>query len=345
VSDMARGDKVGAKRDTVRIGIVAVDQGLSVAVGGLVDVFAVASYWWGVRAGARAGCFQTTVLAESDAIRTFTGRPVAIDATLGEWKGGDAIICSAAAVDPAAVVERSAEVVRWLRAQGARPAVTIASVCTGAFFLAEAGLLSGLRATTNPLYARAFARRYPDVRLALSRVLVDEGRRITAGTVSAAWNLALYFVERYAGVEVATLTAKALAVDKNRETKDAYLIPPRRIEEGDELTVRAQRWIEVHHPDADVSLSAIAAAHGVGARTLQRRFVEATGDGPMDYLRRVRLEAAKRLLETTREQVEGITWRVGYRDARSFARLFERHVAITPSAYREKFGMMTRERR
>src|SRR4051812_48590193 len=100
---MARSDKLRAKRDTidtVEIAVVAVDQGLTVAVGGLVDVFAVASYWWRVHAGDRAGRFRATVLAGSRSVRTFTGRPVAIDATLDQWPTGDVVICSAAAVDP-----------------------------------------------------------------------------------------------------------------------------------------------------------------------------------------------------------------------------------------------------
>jgi transcriptional regulator GlxA family with amidase domain len=343
---MARGDKSRAKHDKVRIGVLAVDRGLTVAVGGIVDVFAVASYWWRVHAGARAGRFETTVLAEHRALATFTGKPVMIDATLDEWSDADTdvVICSAVAVDPARAVDESPALIDWLRARGDRPKLTIASVCTGAFFLAEAGLLTGLRATTNPLYARAFAKRYPDVKLALSRVLVDEGRRITSGTVSAAWNLALHFVERYAGVEVASLTARSLAVDKNRESQDPYLIPERRLDDGDELAIGAQRWIEAHHADPDVSLDAIAAAQSVGARTLQRRFLAATGDGPMDYLRRVRLEAAKRLLETTRDSVDRVTRKVGYRDPRSFARSFQSAVTLTPAAYREKFGEIVSHR-
>ena len=95
-----------------------------------------------------------------------------------------------------------------------------------------------------------------------------------------------------------------------RSPQDPYLIPPRSLDEGDELALLAQRWIEANHANPDVSLAAIATAHAVGARTLQRRFVAATGDSPMDYVRRVRLEAAKRLLETTRESVDRITWKV-----------------------------------
>jgi transcriptional regulator GlxA family with amidase domain len=344
---MASHDKLWAKRDTVRIGVVAVDRGLAVAVDGLADVFAVATQWWSALAGSRAGRFETTILGAHASLHTFTGRPLAIDATLDEWPGkagGDIVICSATA-DPNAVIGDSDAVVGWLRKTAKRPRITVASVCTGAFFLAEAGLLDGLRATTNPLYARTFARRYTHVRLELSRVIVDEGQRVTAGTVSAGLNLALHFVEKYAGVEVASVTAKSFAVDKNRESQSPYLIPPRRLDAGDELAVRAQRWIEEHHADPDVTLAAIASANAVGVRTLQRHLVAATGDGPLDYLRRVRLEAAKRLLETTEDTVDRISWRVGYRDARSFARLFGSYVDLTPSAYRERFGIVPNGKR
>lgn len=335
------------RADLVRIGVVAVDRGLTVAVGGLVDVFAVANYWWTAHARERAGRFETTVLGGSEGVRTFTGKPVAIDARLEDWRGGDLVICSAVAIDPPSVVDASPGLVKWLARAGQRDDLTIASVCTGAFFLAEAGLLEGLEATTNPLFANVFARRYPDVKLALSRVLVDAGRRVTSGTVAAGLNLALHFVERYAGVEVAALTAKSLAVDKNRETQSPYLIPPRRIEGGDpdDLAMRAQRSMEKRHDDPDLSLAKIAAELVVTPRTLQRRFVEATGDGPMDYLRRVRLEAAKRLLETTDDPVDTITRRVGYRDPRSFARLFHTYVDLTPTEYRARFGTTLVRRR
>jgi transcriptional regulator GlxA family with amidase domain len=334
---MVESDNLQVERDKVRVGLIGVDGALTVALGGLLDVFAIANHWC-ARAGKGERLFEVTIVGTSSDVRTFTGRAVATDATIRSWSGGDVLICTAVAVEPVRAVERNPELVGWLGEQAGRAGVTMASVCTGAFFLAEAGLLSERRATTNPLYGDVFAQRYPDVRLQLSRVLVDEGARITAGTVTAGLNLALYLIERYAGVEVAALTAKSIAVDKNRETQTPYLIPARRLTEGDELAVRAQRWIEAQHADPDLDLARIASAQAVSSRTLQRRFLAATGDRPLDYLRRVRLEVAKRLLETTREPIEQITWQVGYRDPRSFARLFHQYVQLTPSAYRARFG-------
>jgi transcriptional regulator GlxA family with amidase domain len=341
---MARLDKRQARNDTaapVRIGVVATNGGLAVAIAGLVDVFAVANRWVKLRTGAAERCFELAVLGtDARGIRSFSGYDTPVDAHFDAWAGGDVVLCSAVAVDPVVSVGENAAMVAWLAERAKTPGITMASVCTGAFFLAEAGLLAGRRATTNPLYARAFAARYPDVRLELARALVDEGPVLTAGTVAAGLNLALYLVERYAGVEVAALTARSLALEKNRESQAHYLIPAMRIDGDDELTAQAQRWIEAHHADAGLSLARVARALAVTTRTLERRFAAAVGDTPMGYARLVRIEAAKRLLESTEEPIEAITRAVGYGDARSFARLFRAQVGIAPGAYRARFGRL-----
>lgn len=336
---MATHDNLQAKHDTVRVAVVAIEGCLTVAVAGLVDVFAVANKWEKARTGRSERRFEIRVLsAEPNGVRSFTGYPMPADGPLDSWAGGDIVICSAVANDPVRSVQRNPELVAWLAAQARVPDQQLASVCTGAFFLAEAGLLDGHRATTNPLFGDAFAKRYPAVKLELSRVVVDEGGVVTAGTVSAGLNLALHLVERHSGVEVAAITAKALAVDKNRETQVPYLIPTLRLDAGDELAVRTQRLIEARHSEPDLSLETLAAALSVAPRTLQRRFHSATGDSPITYLRLVRLEAAKRLLETTDGSIDSITWDVGYRDSRSFSRLFRANTTLTPSGYRARFG-------
>jgi transcriptional regulator GlxA family with amidase domain len=157
--------------------------------------------------------------------------------------------------------------------------------------------------------------------------------------VTAALSLALHLVERHAGIEVAALTAKSLAVDKNRDSQAAYLIPKHRIDVGDDLAVRAQRWIEANYAEPTLSLEALAKALGASPRTVQRRFVDATRDTPMGYARLVRIEAAKQLLESSRTSVDEIVALVGYRDVRSFARLFRELTDESPSSYRARFGL------
>ncbi|AKF09085.1 Transcriptional regulator, AraC family protein [Sandaracinus amylolyticus] len=318
--------------ETLRVGVLALDGCLEFAVAGFVEVLAIADRLVAMAGGSRR--FEVAVVAPRIGAETFTARRVAVDVALSAWRG-DLLVC-APVIDPERTLASERDAIAWL---AERPSARVASVCTGAFFLAEAGLLARRRATTNPLYARAFAARYPDVELELSRVIVDEGEIVTAGTVSAALSLALYVVERHAGVEIAARTAKAIAFDKNRETQSPYLVPAHRVEDGDELAVRAQRWIEAHHADHALSLERIAAALAVTPRTLQRRFLDATGETPMAYLRLVRLEAAKSLLESTRAPVDEIVARVGYVDARSFARLFRAHTELTPTQYRARFGL------
>ncbi len=335
---MAADDNLVAIRDMpVRVGIVAIDDCLTVAVGGLLDVFAVANRWHRIRTPQGKRLFEPSIRSDRTVVNSFTGYPIPIDGSLKSWEG-DVLICSAVAHDPVRTMEQNSDLADSLGVIATRRGVTVASVCTGAFFLAEAGLLQNRRATTNPMYARSFSARYPSVELCLSRVLVDEGPVITAGTVSAGLNLALHLVEKHGGVEIASLTAKALAIDKNRVSQAPYLIPSYRLEEGDALTVRTQRWLEAHHSDAGVDLEGAAQALGASSRTLQRHFTGVTGIGPMHYLRLVRLEAAKRLLETTDESIEAVAWKVGYSEVGTFHRMFKAQVELTPAAYRSKFG-------
>jgi transcriptional regulator GlxA family with amidase domain len=325
-------------REVIRVGLVALDGCLSVAVSGLIDAFVMANYWGKLHASRPGRRFSLQVLANRPGgVRGFAGYNIPVDGTLDSWSGGDVLICSSV-VDPLRELAYNGELVEWLGEQGRRRDLTIASVCTGAFFLAEAGLLDGKKATTNPFFARPFAERYPAVRLDLARVIVDEGSVITAGTAASGLNLVFYLIERYAGVEVAVLAAKALSMDKNRSGQAPYLLTQHHDATGDGLVDRARRYIDERYADPGVSLARMASALATTERTLQRRFSSVTGESPMVYLRLVRLDAAKHLLVGTQASVDEVTSRIGYQDARAFARLFAAHVGVTPSAYRKRFG-------
>jgi transcriptional regulator GlxA family with amidase domain len=237
-------------------------------------------------------------------------------------------------------LERHAELIAWLRASAARGTV-LASVCTGAFFLAEAGLLDGRRATTYPGRASSFRRRYPRVTLDADRRLVDEGVVVSAGATTSFLDLALHLVERYAGHAIAVLTAKVLAVDKNRLSQRPYFLFADQRDHGDAQMLQIQDWLEEHHRDA-VDIQALGRLVAMSVRTLNRRFRAATGESPISYLHRIRIEAAKRMLEDTRANVDEITRAVGYGDARSFSRLFKRETGLAPRQYRERFGVVAR---
>lgn len=239
------------------------------------------------------------------------------------------------AVEPA--LAGNAALVDWLR-DAAADGVLLASVCTGAFLLAEAGVLRGRSATTHPLHAALFRRRYGDVDLQPHARLVDQGQVLCAGSTTSFLSLAIHLVGRYAGHEVAVLTAKTMCVDLQQASQLPFFLHVAGKDHGDEAVVALQAWMEAD-PSRGFRIAELAARAGLSARSVHRRFTGATGMTPVEYLHRLRVEAAKRLLEGSSLSFERITEQVGYADARGFSRLFKARVGLAPRDYRERFGL------
>lgn len=217
---------------------------------------------------------------------------------------------------------------------------TIASVCSGAVLLAEAGLLDGGDATTHWGYCEALGRRYPNVRVHPSRVLVatGEGQRIITSGGGMAWqDLTLYLVARFFGPEEAMRLARIHLMDWHQHGQQPFsmLAASRQIE--DRLIADCQQWIADHYADHN-PVAAMALRSGLPERSFKRRFSKSTGMPPLEYVHTVRLEEAKQILETTDLPVEAVAGEVGYEDGSFFRRLFKRKVGLTPAAYRKKFG-------
>jgi transcriptional regulator GlxA family with amidase domain len=217
-----------------------------------------------------------------------------------------------------------------------RASTPVATVCTGTFILAELGLLDGKTATTNWQFARRFQRRYPQVNLKPQYMLTEDDGLLCTGAATAVYHLALHFIRFFGSDKLAATCSKALLVDPNRNSQTPYVLSSPLKNHGDAQVLMAQKRIEESFAAID-SVDTVAKEVGISPRHFKRRFKSATGDLPLKYLQRIRIEAAKERLETTRDSIEEITWAVGYRDVSSFCRLFKQHTEISPRAYREKF--------
>jgi transcriptional regulator GlxA family with amidase domain len=223
----------------------------------------------------------------------------------------------------------------WLRQQYAQGAV-VASMCTAAFMLAEAGLLNGHRATTHWALAALFRRRYPEIQLDEGQMLCEDNRLLTSGGASASMDLLLHLIRRFASLELAQLCSKYLLIDNVRREQSVYVMWSLPKEHGDGDILRVQNWLDEHFAQP-VLIDELAQRFGFGIRNFKRRFKEATGYTPLAYLQTLRLEKAKQLLESTRASLDSITYQVGYTDSSSFRRLFVQRVGLVPAAYRKKF--------
>ena len=225
----------------------------------------------------------------------------------------------------------------WLRDQYAGGA-TMAAICTGAFVLAETGLLDGHLATTHWAFADAFRKRYPAVRLQPNLLVTEDDRLTCSGGATAGLDLLLHLIRRKVSASLAGEVAKKLLVDTERQAQTPYMMTTFNTRHGDEVVRRIQDWMADHLATL-TTLDDVAERFGLSPRTFIRRFKTATGMTPNTYLQNLRIERAKVLLESTRDSIERITEKVGYEDANSFRRLFRERTGISPGAYRRKFGI------
>lgn len=226
--------------------------------------------------------------------------------------------------------------VPWIKecsAHGAR----LVSMCTGSFLLAETGLLNGRSATTHWAFADLFRKTYPEVNLFPERLIVDEGNIITAGASTAFLDVVLYLLELYCGREAAILTAKVLLIEMGRDTQLPYTIFSTQKMHNDRQILRIQQFMEGHMA-RQITVEDLAKRAGMSTRNFDRRFRTAVGDAPTSYLQKLRIEKAKRLLETTHNSISEIMLKVGYEDERSFRRLFSSLTELSPKAYRRRYA-------
>ncbi len=303
----------------------------------LMDAFSIANLWHRHLTKTKAPALFAPILVSD------TGEPVTaqgnirIDAqgSITDVGQTDCIIISPIMPDRDRPPKNCGVLSQWLKKQRDNGAL-IASVCTGSFILAQTGLLDGKRATTNWQFAALFQSFFPKVKLVAEDILVEDDNIMSTGAASAVNTLAIYLIRRFGSQKLASICAKAMLVDLNRRTQSAYTISIPFRSHGDAQVLKAQKMIEQHFSSI-ASIDAIARDVGISPRHFKRRFKSATGDMPLKYLQKTRIEAAKTLLETTDKTLEQITFDIGYQDVSSFCRLFKQHTNTSPSAYREKF--------
>lgn len=228
--------------------------------------------------------------------------------------------------------------VDWLGTMHERGAL-LCSACSGIFLLAETGLFDGRDATVHFGYAGQFAKAYPAVPIHPERVLVVSGAReeLVSSGASMSWHdLVLYLIARYAGATAAQEVARLFALQWHQDGLTPYIVFEGRRDHGDGDIQSAQEWLDKHFSVAHPVEEMIRRSR-LAERTFKRRFTQATGFAPIDYVQRLRIEDAKRRLERTETPIDEISWRVGYEDPAFFRRLFKRRTGLAPGAYRKRF--------
>ena len=226
--------------------------------------------------------------------------------------------------------------VEWFRSQYKNGA-EIAAMCTGAFMLASSGLLDGKDCSTHWSAADMFRTFFPKVNLRTEKLITDEHGLYTNGGGYSFLNLLIYLVEKYYDRPTAIYCSKIFQVEIDRQSQSAFTIFKGQKQHDDEVVKKAQLYIE-SRIDEKISMEHLSSTFAVGRRNFDRRFIKATGNTPLEYIQRVKIEAAKKAFETTRKTINEVMYEVGYTDQKAFREVFRKITGISPLAYRGKYN-------
>jgi transcriptional regulator GlxA family with amidase domain len=213
----------------------------------------------------------------------------------------------------------------------------LASLCVGTFLLASTGLLEGRKCSTHWLAANEFRTMFPQSELVSEKIITDEQGIYTSGGANSFLNLILYLVEKFAGREMAVLCSKVFEIEIERETQSPFIIFGGQKDHDDEPIKKAQQFIENNFQEK-ITIDQLANMLALSRRNLERRFKKATSNTASEYMQRVKIEAAKMSLESSRENVNEVMMKVGYTDTKAFRNTFKKITGLSPVEYRNKYN-------
>ncbi|WP_134090285.1 GlxA family transcriptional regulator [Olivibacter sp. XZL3] len=243
--------------------------------------------------------------------------------------------------DTAKGVQANAEAIPYFKKLHEKGA-SIASLCIGAFLLAETGLLNGKKCSTHWAHINEFKERYPNVEVEYGAIITEHDNIYSSGGASSLWNLILYLVEKFADRETAIMISKYFALDIGRDSQSQFAIFKGQRNHRDDDIKKVQDYIEEHYHNK-ITIETLANLINTSRRTFERKFKEATNNTAVEYIQRVRIEAAKKFFEASRKNVTETMFDVGYTDTKAFRDIFKKITGLTPIEYRNKFARVTNE--
>lgn len=257
------------------------------------------------------------------------------DRVIHDLEKTDLVIIPALDGDLKKALDENRELIPWITEQY-KAGAEIASLCVGAFLLASTGLVNGKKCATHWIAANEFRTMFPEVTLVTEKVVTDENGIYTSGGAYSYLTLILYLIEKYAGRAAAIFCAKIFAIDIDRESQSPFMMFSGQKDHEDEPIKKAQQYIEDHFHEK-ITVDELASMFSLSRRNLERRFKRATSNTVVEYMQRVKIEAAKMSLESSRENVNEVMYKVGYTDTKAFRTTFKKITGISPIQYRSKY--------
>ncbi len=258
------------------------------------------------------------------------------DFTIHDDYAADLVIIPAVNGEWNDVIALNREFFPWIVDQYKRGA-EVASLCVGTFLLAATGLLEGKKCATHWMFQNDFRKLFPDINLVSEKIITDERGVYSSGGANSFWNLVIYLIEKYAGREVAVTCAKIYEIEIDRDTQSPFTIFAGQKDHEDDPIKEAQAFIESNY-EKRITVEQLAEMVAMGRRTFERRFKKATSNTVVEYVQRVKIEAAKKSLEHNRKQVAEVMYDVGYTDTKAFRTTFKKITGLSPLDYRNKYA-------
>lgn len=258
------------------------------------------------------------------------------DKLLHEVSKTDLIFIPAISGNIETALKLNQEFTPWIVSQHNKGA-EVASLCIGAFLLASTGLLNGKKCSTHWNAANTFRNMFPEVELVDGSIITEEHGIYSSGGANSYWSLLLYLVEKYTDRDTAILASKYFAVDIDRDSQAAFMMFEGQKNHDDAAILKAQVFIEEKYADK-LSIAELADHAAIGRRSFERRFKKATNNTVVEYIQRVKIEAAKRSFESSQKNINEVMFDVGYTDTKAFRTVFKKVTGLTPIEYRNKYN-------
>jgi transcriptional regulator GlxA family with amidase domain len=261
---------------------------------------------------------------------------VKAEKTIDDITKTDLIIIPAIDGDMKSGLQANAAFIPWI-VSAYKAGSEVASLCIGAFLLASTGLVNGKKCATHWMAINNFRAMFPEVNLVPEKVVTDEDGIYSSGGAYSYLTLILYLIEKNAGRAAAIFCAKVFAIDIDRKNQSPFMMFTGQTDHDDEAIRNAQKYIEDNYQNK-ITVDELADRFAISRRNFERRFKKATSSTVVEYIQKVKIEAAKITLESSRENVNEVMYKVGYNDTKAFRNTFKRITGLSPVAYRSKYN-------
>ena len=290
-----------------------------------------------LQAADKSPLFKVQLAGLTKQVKFSNGRfMINVDVLIDSIKKTDLVIIPAIGGDLKKSIEINKKLIPWIRRQYEKGA-EVASMCVGAFLLASTGLLNGKECSSHWKTANEFREMFPEVTLVDGRIVSEQDGLYSSGGATSYWNLLLHLVEKYAGREMAIVASKVYALEIDRKSQSPFSMFTGQKKHEDEPIKQAQEFIE-NNLSEKISVEELAVKYAIGKRHFERRFKKATNNTPVEYIQRVKMEAAKKQFETSGKNVNEVMYEVGYSDSKFFRTVFKKITGLSPVEYKNKYN-------